>query len=689
MNEMQSELTQLRDAVINEIPAASIFEADELALLLYCTKTPGAGLLQGKNLTDARNQLLQLNRKQAREQFKQDRSTIALYLHEHAPFYNQQQIFMLEALRADPRYNVVTIISVGAYPVERFSVDSRWFDGPVLYLPDDKELQSFDWIDAIITLDYCASRPIPFPKRAKRILQPHGTDIKFQYSMEFYGAGLIFDYLLVPSFAPEILPDDFRERYYNVFPKCLVDHTSNELRLIAFGSPKLDEFMRCAKDRTKSDIVYNISYWGLESSFVHENLTKTIRRILSEFPDRRIVFRSFPGQGDLVEDQIREFRGHPRFFVSVVDSYIEDYAGGAVLIYHRGSSAEVFALATGSPIIRFDGHESPGLGVTETELGYVARSEDQLIDTMHSVLAQPDRRRSQITAFRDSILPNAGRTIPYLLDCLEHIVRDQPLSDWKRILLHDISSSDELDRAKVMQSSDICRAKNFSIPMLASKCADLIPGEPELQFRAAKAIFEHIYASERVRDPWLIALRYLERYLELRRAGSPSDLYGGEASDWLRTVFPERFMGTMSFALANFTPEELAELRKVVKKLPLDTLDPLGIPEMLRQKKQPQAAALSNALLELAATKARLGLELLYQGKFVDAEKELREAQRGNSRDIGILFLLAHAIENQRRHSEAIEILEVILRVDPSHEEVQNLLAQARANEAAANGQRA
>lgn len=601
--------------------------ASKIACLLFCMNWKIEEIRSDQNNFEHLMEELyeqQLSNLLARLDLK--KPTVAILLHDHAEFYNQQQIELLQALREDSRYNCVVLLAVSPYPTSIFNVDPIWFGDTTVFIPDLALIERLDFLNVVIAIDFCAAEPIKFPKATKRILQPHGLDIKFQYSVEFYGAGLLFDYVLAPSFSKDIFPEDYLTRYYNVFPKCLVDHDSKELRFIATGSLKLDAFIQEAEKVSKQDIIYNISYWGLESKFVHDNLSKTIKSILREFPDRRLVFRCYPGQIDLLEPYITEFRTQPNFYVSTADSYIRDYAAGAVLIYHRGSSAELFALATGSPIIHFNGGQNESNSVAEKKLGYEVYSQDQLIQILRGILSDSQEKRQEILDYRNTVIPCAGNSIGYLLNCIPDIIDDKPRPEWKRVLLYSHSDSKNLNVERILQSAQICKDNNFIIPLLASKAAEKVEDNPTLQFLAARAIFTHIYPNERVRDPWLIALKYLANYFRLRLGKEDFNDFDELIRVWLGTTFPERFMGLVAFAFKHFDSAEFVALRDYVSRLPLDTLDPHGVPQFIRDFWDSSRRNEDSLKSDLLHTKSQLGIELAVQGKIEQSLRQLRYA---------------------------------------------------------------
>ena len=534
------------------------------------------------------------------------RICVAFWLHEYCPLHNQQLTYLFDAIDTDPRFEVIILKSLRPTHKEYSELNVRFKTANSVLIPNDKYLESLDFIDIIIGLDYPSVRPVKLPKSAKRICCPHGTDIKYAYSLEFYGVGIMFDHLLAPSFAPHIFPQMDTNPYLNVFPKTLRDHESNTLTCIPFGSPKLETFIKSAADTQKSDIIYNVSAWGLETNFVKENLYTITEALLDNFPKRRLVFRAFPGETDTVLPILKELPQRPNFFLSTAASYIEDYKAGAALLYHRGSSAEVFALATEQPSILLDGTLQWPQGVVhETPIGYIATTVSDLIATLKAHLDSPEAKSKRIKKYREQFIPNAPQALSALLDNLEQIATDRPI---KYAQYHVLSDNDDKSLAEqLVESAQRCEQHGYRIPMLNALEADILSEEPLFQFFAARSIYEHIYPSEATPTSWLEGLEYTARMFELHRVRPIEATTWSHIQNWLSSVFTERFVGLASFAAQHFTEDEFERYHEAIKRIPLGVWDKDGVPQILREqyaKRQEESRQDHESLLLAANLKA-------------------------------------------------------------------------------------
>ncbi len=548
-----------------------------------------------------------------------EKKTLGLLIHEYSgPMFNQMQTQWAEALRDDPRFQLFLVISdTHLSPPASFLAEE--FGGiPCLWAPPGDQLTRLDFIDVFVALDYAAEKMRRLPAGSLRILQPHGADILCRYSYMFYGAGLMFDYLLCPSFSPEIVPPNLGELLIDLFPREFVDHGAKELTLIPFGNMKLDSFINRCADAEPTDIIYNFSYWKLESGAARANSIRTVARLLEAFPDRRLVFRPFPGDEEDHRPLIERFARHPRFHLSRGNSYIEDYRNGAVLIHHRGSSAEIFSMATLQPSLHFVELNTPQ-PPAENDIGFDVYTLEQLVDLIGALLAKPRACSERLRRRRDDRYPTAGRSLPAFLDHLHCLLTEgvrQP--EWRTLPLHSDREltgryAVEFAVAKALGQQDL-------VPMLATAAADAYPDAPLFQLYAAWSVFVHIYPAEFTPDPWLLATEYLAAFF--RTGGEECDRLIAEtgAENWLREQLTPRLLGLWSRSANQFTPDELERLRKAIAVLPLDPLAAGSIPWKLQ---------------------ARLGRKDEYERRVLD-----------------LLWTLAAVLHDQGRWREALELVQ-------------------------------
>lgn len=349
-----------------------------------------------------------------------------------------QLLPLARPVAGDRRFSHIVVLS-GVW--DRLGLASLgWFlETDFVHSPDLDWNNDLDFVQIMVGGEASLDRS-GFPKGVKRFLQPHGIDAPIRHSVLHFGAGTIYDHILCPSFDPllqrELDPPLFRK----IIPPPIQEHGTRGIVAIPAGYPKLDTFLKAARSYsgTPSRIVYHFSNWGLESRFARDGAASIIRELLGGFPDRTVVFRPMPK--DLETPEIRgiiaSFQGEPRFVVSTAGSYIEDYLDAALLVHHRSSSADVFAMATGRPVLMV---APPGSDDAVNPHGTIALGIGQVV---------PEARRllmgGQPSATPKSAIPlaNPGDSVEYVLDCFETVMRGGNRPEWMFIPLQSSESPD-------------------------------------------------------------------------------------------------------------------------------------------------------------------------------------------------------------------------------------------------------
>jgi len=584
------------------------------------------------------------------------KKTLGLIIHEYSgPMFNQMQTPWAETLQDDERFKLFIIITDTHLAPPAEYLDKAFNGIPWIWAPPGDQLVQLDFIDAFVALDYASEKMRLLPPRAVRILQPHGSDILTRYSYMFYGAGLMFDYLLCPSFSSDILAPNMGDLLIDLFPREFVDCPAEELTLIPFGNMKLDSFISRCADAQPTDIIYNFSCWKLESEQARVNSVKTVECLLETFPDNRLVFRPFPGDEDCHRTLIDRFSDNPRFVLSTGASYIEDYRNGVLLIYHRGSSSEIFSMATLQPAIRFDEKETPP-SVSETAIGFEVYSLQQLIDTVRAVLASPQLCRERLLHRRTNRYPDAGRSLTTFLDQLHVLlIEGRHPPSWRCLPLYSSKectgrSGAEYAISKALKQGDL-------IPMLGSAVADAYPDVPLFQLYAAWSIFVHIYPNEFTPDPWLLASEYLSAFF--RQAGNDWERIINEtgSADWLAEQLPIRLLGLWERSTCEHDASELERLQVAIQGIPLNPFVPGSIPGKLQERLEAKGrvARRSNDLLW------RLARNLYAQGEW---EEALRLVSRGLPRSIEDELLICRIFY---RTGDIVKAYNLALRLYQKH----------------------
>lgn len=338
------------------------------------------------------------------------------------------------------------------YLSELFEQDSRYESLSLVWLPLIEECENYDvsafneqFYFAIPQFDFChqlifiSAIFLPesnqfiqwnLPKNIIRIGCPHGADIPLEDTLLKYGGALQFDYVLQATQMKARI-----QNYYPYIPSALVQHQSEEVKIVPFGVPKLDR-LKHQIDQNKCDklcIAYHLSNWKLETAFARSNIKKTVEALLKSFPEMDIIIRPFPA--DLHEpelmNQLAPFLQKNKVSISSNASYVEDYAKAALLITHRENTGQNFALASGRPIINFLNDQ--GGKVRESDLGYQVFSLKDLVNKTRDCLNKPSQEVERIVTFSNHYVQNLGQSIQYLSTIFDMILQRKADYTWGKL----------------------------------------------------------------------------------------------------------------------------------------------------------------------------------------------------------------------------------------------------------------
>lgn len=267
------------------------------------------------------------------------------------------------------------------------------------------------------------------PRSVIKVGLPHGVDIPFEQTMLNYGGGYCFDYIISSIDRPK-LGNLFLS---NKFPEDLRNHSRSYVCDFPFGNMKLDKFISKVIDSSddKRRIIYHVSYFDCEESWVPGIIIKVLKIILERFVEVELVFRVhlLDRKSKIVKEAVEYGRQYNNFIYSTSESYLDDYAAGAVMICHRPYHMHLFNLATGgkSIICTPDGLD---VEVINTEQMYSCE-----ISNLINTVAYELKRNSvvDVNKIKEQCLiakiNNPGESISHLVDSLDNMIYDNKIEN--------------------------------------------------------------------------------------------------------------------------------------------------------------------------------------------------------------------------------------------------------------------
>ncbi|BBT80984.1 hypothetical protein WP8S18E11_26500 [Aeromonas veronii] len=329
-----------------------------------------------------------------------------------------QALEFLSQLQIFPEIQICALVTQAEYQQAPDWYIEHFIDLPlVIFAESDPALVDFDCFICPESNHWIYSE---LPAGIIRIGLPHGADIPLEKTVEIYGGGYCFDYVLAPVKRPPL--EDLR--FVNRFHSSLRNHYAEFICEIPFGVPKFDAMLRAVEAHRDEPrcIIYHLSLLSLEPEWVSQLLLPTLQKLLELFPSTRVVFRPhhLDRQHPLILEATAFGDSFEHFYFSDSDSYISDYACGAVMICHREYQNHLFPMSTGKPMLRVspDGMSATGYG-HGLEVGWrdlASKVADALNNPLHSScnIAQ---------------VYNAGNAVSSFVARLPAILAHQPMAD--------------------------------------------------------------------------------------------------------------------------------------------------------------------------------------------------------------------------------------------------------------------
>lgn len=218
-----------------------------------------------------------------------------------------------------------------------------------VFLCHGRDISELDFISSVVIQENYMCYSFFLPKGVMKIGIAHGVDVDVNVSLYEFGGAYEFDALLIGSQRQS----EFEiNKFSNKYTKELMKHSSDTIKLVPFGIPKLDRFINMAASRPK-DIIYHISHLSVEEDWVLPSIENTIGHILDTFPNHRLVFRPYPDDihHPILQKVARAFSCNKRFRYSTAPDYVDDYINAAVMITHYEYREHIFMASGGVNII--------------------------------------------------------------------------------------------------------------------------------------------------------------------------------------------------------------------------------------------------------------------------------------------------------------------------------------------------
>lgn len=265
--------------------------------------------------------------------------------------YTHKLIELVHALKEySSTHGIIAFVIIAK---EEFLSNPTWYIDNLydcnVFLCHGRDFSKLDFLSSVVIQEHYMCYSFFLPKSIRKIGISHGVDVDVNVSLYEFGGAYEFDTLLIGS---KRQSEFERKKYLNVYTKEVMKHTSDSVKLIPFGVPKLDRFINKATNNPK-DIIYHISHLSVEEEWVLSSIESTILYILDTFPNNRLVFRPYPD--DIYHPALQKISklhsNNKNFIYSVAPDYVDDYINAAVMITHYEYREHIFMASGGVNII--------------------------------------------------------------------------------------------------------------------------------------------------------------------------------------------------------------------------------------------------------------------------------------------------------------------------------------------------
>lgn len=345
-----------------------------------------------------------------------------------------QFVGMLRQLVLYKKINVVALVKQTEYEQQYSWYQSVFHDLPLaVYQPENHT--DLSYFDLFICPESVYDTYHDLPSSIVKLGCPHGVDIPLKKTISEYGGGFCFDYVLSAIKQPKLPPNQF---CYS-FPSMLRHHNRPYVTEIPFGFPKLDNFIERVQvlKQKKRAIIYHLSYLPIEQSWVIDFIQPVLRELLENFTTYDIIFRPHHLDSKSVWVEQAKILGqkYSNFVYSDADSYVDDYARGAVMICHRPYELHLFGLATGNKSIICHPINKAFRNINNEQFvqcslpGLVSCIQQSIKNTHSNELADI------VELCEKQGIYHPGRSVEYLVDNIPNIISDKHNEDWHKFIL--------------------------------------------------------------------------------------------------------------------------------------------------------------------------------------------------------------------------------------------------------------
>lgn len=422
---------------------------------------------------------------------------------------------LIRSLKEYDQIEVLAIVEIDEATIHpQWLLESKWLDVPILVCRE-KDFQQLGALDIVFIQESNFEISFNWPSHVKRIGCQHGIDVKLSKTLNEYGGGLEFDYILSAR------PDRCRNKrgYAGYLPKALRQASGDSVISVPFGSIKFDTFYQAYRQCSQKNtaIIYHLSNLALEGTWVVEQIAPTVTFLLSNFTEHKIVFRPFPD--DVTHPKIaavvKRFSNEARFIFSQAPSYIDDYCRGVAMVCHRQYESHLYSLVTGNPMLVFQPVDK-----NHTKEGAIS-SLDDLKKRLNAIIGKPTSENTQ--PYHNTVICNPGNSVGYLVDNLHHILNGVTLPEWQEYTLD------------LVESVDIClkqHQESFQpFNKLALAAWEKHPDKVRYAFIAAESLSRRT-EREFVVNPGL-ALLYLRKALSVVLSASQRNDADEKLASWM------------------------------------------------------------------------------------------------------------------------------------------------------------